>query len=115
MTEQQRTAPAATQTVTGDRPVAPFDHHSAECNTDPVGYYREFRQTCPVGRTDAHGGFVYTTRYADVVRIARDDDTFSSARATAGGDGTAIVIPGAPAWSSTRSSWTRPPRPATAT
>ncbi|MFY1682003.1 cytochrome P450 [Micromonospora sp. WMMD730] len=95
MTEQQRTAPAAAQTATEDRP-APFDHHSAECNTDPVGYYREFRQTCPVGRTDAHGGFVYTTRYADVVRIARDDDTFSSARATAGGDGTAIVIPRGP-------------------
>ena len=49
-----------------------------------------------MGRTDAHGGFVYTTRYADVVRIARDDDTFSSARTTAGGDGTAIVIPRGP-------------------
>ncbi|MEV5447506.1 hypothetical protein AB0N23_34025, partial [Streptomyces sp. NPDC052644] len=45
MTEQQRTAPVAAPTATEDRPVAPFDHHSAECNTDPVGYYREFRQT----------------------------------------------------------------------
>ncbi|MDI5943933.1 hypothetical protein QLR68_38560, partial [Micromonospora sp. DH15] len=44
----------------------------------------------------AHGGFVYTTRYADVVRIARDDDAFSSARSVAGGDGTAIVIPRGP-------------------
>ncbi|ROO61903.1 cytochrome P450 [Micromonospora sp. Llam0] len=73
-----------------------FDHHSDVCNADPVGYYRAYREKCPVGRTDAHGGFVYTTRYADVVRVARDDDTFSSARDVAGGDGTAIVIPRGP-------------------
>ncbi|WP_432974119.1 cytochrome P450/oxidoreductase [Dactylosporangium sp. CA-233914] len=73
-----------------------FDHHSAECTANPVSYYRAFRESCPVGHTDAHGGFVYTTRYADVVRIARDDDAFSSARTTAGGAGTAIVIPRGP-------------------
>jgi cytochrome P450/ferredoxin-NADP reductase len=70
-----------------------FDHHSDEANADPVAYYAAFREQCPVGRTDAHGGFFYTTRYADVARIARDDDTFSSAREPAGGEGTAIVIP----------------------
>jgi cytochrome P450/ferredoxin-NADP reductase len=73
-----------------------FDHHSAECTADPVAYYQAFRERCPVGRTSAHGGFVYTTRHADVVRIARDDDTFSSSRSTPGGDGTAIVIPRGP-------------------
>ncbi|MBO4209139.1 cytochrome P450/oxidoreductase [Micromonospora echinofusca] len=73
-----------------------FDHHSAECTADPVAYYRSFRETCPVGHTTAHGGFVYTTRYADVVRIARDDATFSSSRTVPGGDGTAIVIPRGP-------------------
>ncbi|MFV2108763.1 cytochrome P450 [Micromonospora sp. LOL_015] len=90
MTESRIAGPSDPQSA------APFDHHSAECNADPVGYYRAYREKCPVGRTDAHGGFVYTTRYADVVRVARDDDTFSSARATAGGDGTAIVIPRGP-------------------
>ncbi|MFV2087287.1 cytochrome P450 [Micromonospora sp. LOL_021] len=90
MTESRIAGPSDPQSA------APFDHHSAECNADPVGYYRAYRDKCPVGRTDAHGGFVYTTRYADVVRVARDDDTFSSARATAGGDGTAIVIPRGP-------------------
>jgi cytochrome P450/ferredoxin-NADP reductase len=70
-----------------------FDHHSAECTADPVDYYKTFREQCPVGRTDAHGGFTYTTRYADVVRIARDDATFSSARELAAGEGTVIVIP----------------------
>ena len=70
-----------------------FDHHSAQANTDPVAYYARFRDQCPVGRTDAHGGFFYTTRYADVVRIARDDATFSSARSDHGGTGVGIVIP----------------------
>ncbi len=70
-----------------------FDHHSPAANEDPVAYYAAFREQCPVGRSDAHGGFFYTTRYADIARIARDDDTFSSARDVAGGEGTAIVIP----------------------
>ncbi len=73
-----------------------FDHHSAECTADPVSYYAAYRETCPVGRTTAHGGFVYTTRYADVSRIARDDDGFSSSRASTGVDGVAIVIPSGP-------------------
>lgn len=76
--------------------MAPFDHHSAECTADPVGYYAGYRESCPVGRTTEHGGFVYTTRYADVSRIARDDDTFSSSRAATGADGVAIVIPSGP-------------------
>ncbi|MCW2870626.1 cytochrome P450, partial [Actinacidiphila oryziradicis] len=73
-----------------------FDHHSADCTADPIAYYESYRERCPVGRTPAHGGYVYTTRYADVARIARDDSTFSSSRAAAGGDGTAIVIPRGP-------------------
>ncbi|MEU4833633.1 cytochrome P450 [Streptosporangium sp. NPDC023615] len=73
-----------------------FDHHSAACTADPVDYYRSFREQCPVGRTAAHGGFVYTTRYADVARIARDDDVFSSSRASSGVDRVAIVIPSGP-------------------
>ncbi|MFF5261947.1 cytochrome P450 [Actinomadura viridis] len=74
-----------------------FDHHSADCNADPVAYYAGFRERCPVGRTEAHGGFVYTTRYADVIRIARDDATFSSSRAATGDrDHVSIVIPSGP-------------------
>ncbi|MGH8862512.1 MAG: cytochrome P450/oxidoreductase [Jatrophihabitantaceae bacterium] len=64
-----------------------------EANADPVGYYADFRERCPVGHTDAHGGFFYTTRYADVARIARDDEAFSSARSDHGGTGVGIVIP----------------------
>lgn len=70
-----------------------FDHHSAECNADPVAYYQSFRERCPVGWTPAHGGFYYTTRYADVVRIARDDATFSSTREASGEDRVSFIIP----------------------
>lgn len=74
-----------------------FDHHSAECRDDIVGYYAAFREKCPVGRSDAHeDGFVYLTRYADVFRVARNDDLFSSTRAAGDLEGTAIVIPSGP-------------------
>ncbi|MDT0483450.1 cytochrome P450/oxidoreductase [Streptomyces doebereineriae] len=73
-----------------------FDHHSDEANADPVAYYARFRESCPVGRATAYGGFTYTTRYADVARIARDDGTFSSARSDHGGQGVGIVIPKGP-------------------
>lgn len=70
-----------------------FNHHSPDANADPVAYYERFRTACPVGRTDQLGGFVYTSRYADIARIARDDSTFSSARSNHGGRGVEIVIP----------------------
>lgn len=87
--------PSSIPSANPDR--CPFDHHSADANADPVAYYERFRSQCPVGRTPAHGGFVYTTRYDDVVRIARDDATFSCTRQHAGDpDAVAIVIPGGP-------------------
>lgn len=70
-----------------------FNHHSQDANADPVAYYERFRTACPVGRTDQLGGYVYTSRYADIARIARDDATFSSARSPHGGHGVEIVIP----------------------
>src|SRR5690606_31360316 len=94
MTEQQMTQ----ETTARQEKARPerFDNHADECNADPVAYYAAYRESCPVGRTSAHGGFVYTTRYADVARIARDDDTFSSSREATGADGVAIVIPSGP-------------------
>ncbi len=74
-----------------------FDHHSAECRDDIVGYYAAFRDKCPVGRSDAHeNGYVYLTRYADVFHVARNDALFSSTRAAGNLEGTAIVIPSGP-------------------
>lgn len=74
-----------------------FDHHSPECRDDIVGYYEEFREKCPVGRSTAHeNGYVYLTRYSDVFHVARNDALFSSTRAAGGLEGTAIVIPSGP-------------------
>ncbi len=85
-------------TTTDDRaavecPKVEFDHHTPEFTVDPESHYRALREQCPVSWTDSYGGFYITTRYADVARIARDDDTFSSARFDPVSDGTAIVIP----------------------
>src|SRR5262245_25205687 len=55
-----------------------FDHHSGEYARDSWRVLRELRQTCPVAWTDAHGGYWVVTRHADVERVARDPDTFSS-------------------------------------
>ncbi len=75
------------------RPTVEFDHHTLEFTQDPESRYRELRESCPVSWTESYGGFWITTRYADIARIARDDDTFSSARVDPLAEGTAIVIP----------------------
>ncbi|MEO3795774.1 cytochrome P450 [Nonomuraea sp. B10E15] len=41
--------------------------------------YAELRRRCPVPWSDAFGGFWAATRYAEVVRVARDSQTFSTA------------------------------------
>lgn len=86
------------ETGTGDRhrPRVEFDHHSPEFARDPVGAYRSIAKTCPVAWTDAHGGYWVPTTYSDIWSIARDDQTFSSARTSYGGEGTAFIIPKRP-------------------
>ena len=64
------------------RPKTDFDQNSAEFAADPWTRYENLRQRCPVAHTDAHGGFWVVSRYDDVVRIARDDMTFSSSPTT---------------------------------
>lgn len=75
--------------------VADFDHHSEAFASDPVGHYRKLRERCPVAWSDHYGGFWIPTRYEDIVRIARDDATFSSARG-AGEETTSFLIPRRP-------------------
>jgi len=77
------------------RPTVEFDHHAPEFIDDPVRRYAEVREKCPVAWTESYGGHWVTTRYEDIARIARDDETFSSARQ---GDGDlAFTIPGSKA------------------
>jgi cytochrome P450 len=69
-----------------------FDHLSADHAERHVEIYRELREQHPVAWTDAYGGFWVVSRYSDVARIARDDETFSSDHDRGG-----INIPPAPA------------------
>jgi cytochrome P450 len=77
-------------------PHVDFDHNSQAHSADPVGSYRALREKCPVAWTDAHGGYWVMSGYDSVFEAARDDDVFSSARNSYGGEGLTVVIPKTP-------------------
>lgn len=62
-----------------------FDHHSPEWGAHLYDIFAYLRENRPVAHTDAHGGYWVITRYDDLMRVARDDETFTSTRG--------IVIP----------------------
>ena len=72
----------STEQATGARPGTDFDQNSTAFAADPWSKYEELRSRCPVAHTDAHGGFWVLSQYEDVVRVAKDDLTFSSVPAT---------------------------------
>ena len=45
---------------------------------DPHTMYQAFREHCPVGRSQQHGGFYVASRYAEVKRVFEEYSTFSS-------------------------------------
>lgn len=79
-----------------ERLVAEFDHNSQAHSRDPVGSYRALREKCPVAWTEAHGGYWVMSGYDSVFDAARDDEVFSSARNSYGGEGLTVVIPKTP-------------------
>jgi cytochrome P450 len=64
------------------KPSTNFDQNSPEFAADPWSKYAELRSGCPVAHTDAHGGFWVLSKYDDVVKVAKDDATFSSVPTT---------------------------------
>ena len=64
------------------KPSTDFDQNSPEFAADPWSKYAELRSGCPVAHTDAHGGFWVLSKYDDVVKVAKDDVTFSSVPTT---------------------------------
>ena len=64
------------------KPHIDFDQNSPEFAADPWSKYAQLRAGCPVAYTDAHGGFWVLSKYEDVVRVAKDDVTFSSVPTT---------------------------------
>src|SRR4051812_22681648 len=77
-------------------PVVAFDHNSPQHAADPSRSYRELRERHPVAYTEAHGGYWVLSGYAAVFEAARDDDVFSSARSSHGGEGLTVTIPKTP-------------------
>jgi cytochrome P450 len=77
-------------------PIVHFDHNSQEHSTDPVASYRKLREAHPVAWSEAHGGYWVLSSYDAVFEAARDDDVFSSARNSYGGEGLTVVIPKTP-------------------
>jgi cytochrome P450 len=70
--------PEGGKTVSEERPVVAFDHHSPEFAADPVGALGSLRATCPVAWSESYGGFWILTRYEDVSDVLSDATTFSS-------------------------------------
>ena len=64
------------------KPSTDFDQNSPEFAADPWSKYEELRSSCPVAHTDSHGGFWVLSKYEDVVKVAKDDVTFSSVPTT---------------------------------
>jgi cytochrome P450 len=77
-------------------PVVHFDHNSAEHAADAAGSYRQLRTRNPVAYTEAHGGYWVLSGYQVVFDAARNDDVFSSARSSHGGEGLTVTIPKTP-------------------
>lgn len=64
-----------------DRLTRRFDHQDPELSIEIVNdVYRNLLAGCPVQRTDAHGGYIYVTRYADIVEVSKKTGTYSSAQ-----------------------------------
>jgi cytochrome P450 len=83
-------------TSDGHSPVVEFDHNSQAHSADPVASYRALREKCPVAWTEAHGGYWVMSGYDTVFDAARNDEIFSSARNSYGGEGLTVVIPKTP-------------------
>src|SRR6516165_5713749 len=57
-------------------PSEDFDPLAAETQHDVHGAYRALRQRCPIAHSNRWGGFWILSRYADVVAVTRQHDTF---------------------------------------
>ncbi len=61
-------------------PIA-FDHESPAYAANWADEYRTIRESaCPIAWSGAHGGYFVPSRYRDIVAIAQDSQTFSSAK-----------------------------------
>jgi cytochrome P450 len=74
------TEPLTAGPITDDWCLHHFDHLSTELPEKLPDTLARMRTMCPVARSDEHGGFWVVTAYEDVLRVAQDWATFSSAQ-----------------------------------
>ena len=67
-------------------------------STPPTRWRRTARcaRRCPIAWTEAQGGYWVLSGYKPLFEAARDDERFSSARNSYGGEGLSVVIPKTP-------------------
>jgi cytochrome P450 len=70
---------SATGTMTDDWYRQSFDHLAPEVAADLPGALARMRSLCPVAHSELYGGFWVVTKYEDVLRVAQDWESFSSA------------------------------------
>jgi cytochrome P450 len=89
------TASEASVTIDDEWCQRHFDHLAPELAADLTGTLARMRSLCPVAHSDQYGGFWVATRYEDVLRIAQDWRTWSSAQGVSV-PGTKMVVPAIP-------------------
>jgi cytochrome P450 len=73
------TIPSTANPLTDEWCLHHFDHLSADLPGLLPDTLARMRSLCPVARSEEHGGFWVATAYGDVLRVAQDWETFSSA------------------------------------
>jgi cytochrome P450 len=68
-----------------------FDHLSPEFSRELHETLAHMRAHCPVAHSEEHGGFWVVTSYEDVLRVAQDWRTFSSAQGVSVPQSTMVV------------------------
>jgi cytochrome P450 len=72
-------APPAPEPITDEWCARHFDHLSPELASNLQPTLAHMRSRCPVAHSDRYDGFWVVTKYDDVLRVAQDWETFSSA------------------------------------
>lgn len=88
-------APIPAPEITDEWMASHFDHLSPALAADLHPTLTRMREKCPVAHSDQHGGYWIFSRYEDVLSIAQDWRTFSSAQGVSV-PGTKMVVPAIP-------------------
>lgn len=78
-----------------DRPRVDFDHHTPEFGENAAEKFAQLRTGCPMGYTDAHGGYWVASTYENARRVLSDTENFTVEKSADGLRG-GKLIPTAP-------------------